>query len=163
MLSLLVPVMLILLVFIFLLIGKAIFKYKARIKTITILSMVIIIYMYQPNIAHSTFALLICQELAPNQLFLEYDLDEPCYSPRHKKWLAFFVMPCIIFIIFGLPLFVTVYLCCKRKQIQNKEILLKFGFLVKGLKFQIFYFEIILIIRKTIIVLLQAFFFTGNK
>ena len=114
---------------------------------------VIVMYNYYPNVLDSTIRLMQCQEIIRGQANMVVDPDIVCYEHTFNKWMLFFVLPTIVLYIFGLPILTTVVLFRNRHSLSRKDVLLKYGFLFRGLRKTRYFWEIVSMVRKAVLII----------
>ena len=136
----------------------------------TVATISIIWFLFYPTIVTYLAASINCLEIeGVNRLY--DDLEEVCYEGKHLKVVGFVSYPGLILWAFGVPL--LGYFMLKRflKQIQEAEyhsdmriikklrerFKMRLGFLIQGYKEEFFYWEIVCLLRKTILVLMMTF------
>jgi hypothetical protein len=88
---------------------------------------------------------------------LKHDLEIKCYEGPHYFWAFGVAMPAMILWGFGIPLFGLALLLLDRDKIEKLEIRQKLGFLFRGYSLKFFYWEIVIMFRKIVLILIQSF------
>ena len=85
------------------------------------------------------------------------DLQTICWSNIHTFWSYFVAMPSIVVWGLGIPAFAFVLLTRDRKKLGTIEIREKLGFLYNGYKHDYYYWEIVIMYRKIILIFIAVF------
>ena len=89
---------------------------------------------------------------------MKFAPDIDCYSTEHLKWSLLIGVPMMIVWVFGCPILAFVILFRNRKRLNESEFEKYFIILYQGLKDKYFYWEIVNIIRKVLVVAINVFF-----
>ena len=136
----------------------------------TVASISIIWFLFYPTIVTYLAASINCLDIeGVSRLY--NDLEEICYEGRHLQIVGYVSYPGLLLWAFGVPL--LGYFMLKRflKQIKDSEyhsdpriinklrerFKMRLGFLTQGYTEEFYYWEIVLLLRKTILVLLMTF------
>ena len=106
-----------------------------------------------------------------DEIRLYNDLEEVCYKGQHIWMVMFVSVPGLILWAFGIPFFALQQLTKFFKGVEDSKVYsnpnlhvtmadrfgLRFGFLTSGYQKKYYYWEVFLILRKTVIVLLITF------
>ena len=165
------PVVVILCSFLFWLIKGKINKLTAQERLDkTISTIAIVWFLFYPTIVSYLAQSINCTDLE-GTLRLYEDLEEVCFQGRHLQIVFFISTPGLIIWAFGIPflgLFLVRRFLHQITQVQfhsDPKILstlqarfkLQLGFLTQGYQDEFYYWEIVLLLRKTILVLLLTF------
>jgi len=131
-----------------------------------ITAVIITIFMIHPSIVQMTFALLNCKKLGAldDDHYLMQDMTVKCWATSHLIFVLLVAVPMLIFYVFGMPLFVLYRLYLNRDELTkdfkqiNKNIVNRYHFLFKGYEPEFYYWEIVIIIRKVLMVCVAVFF-----
>jgi hypothetical protein len=89
--------------------------------------------------------------------YLKNDMEIECYTSKHLTIIFTLVVPVLLVWVIGFPLFILAIL--KRKNLDDKEVILKYGLFYIGFKDSSYYWEIIVNnLRKLVIILISIFF-----
>jgi hypothetical protein len=88
---------------------------------------------------------------------MKKDLDIKCWEGQHMKWVLYLGIPILAFWVIGIPLYAFILLFKNRKVLDEFNMSSKYRMLYQGFKPQFYYWEFINIIRKTILVSVNAF------
>ena len=91
------------------------------------------------------------------------NLDIRCWHSEHSFYTVNVAVPGLI--LWGLfaPGFVLLFILKYRKNLQEKAMITRFGFLLLGYKSDLYYWEFIIIYRKIVIVLISVFLSTVSN
>ena len=85
-------------------------------------------------------------------LRLKNDLEVMCYKGEHIFWALGVGVPSIVVWGMGIPLFALILLIKERKIIESRATREKLGFLFRGYKTRFFYWEIVIMFRKIVLI-----------
>ena len=139
------------------------FNFKRTWKRNMIATIFVFIFMTYPSITVSTFEMFSCIEIE-NVKYLKRDFNLICYSDEHLKALVFVGIPVIMVWILGFPLFIFVILLKNKKNLDNKDNIIKYGMFYVGLTDESFYWEIIVLnIRKVLFIVISVSMSPDNR
>jgi hypothetical protein len=130
-------------------------------------AVIITLFMVHPSIVTQTFAMLNCKTLGAgsDDNFLVEDMSQRCWTSKHVQWVLFVAVPMLIFYVFGMPLFVLYRLYKNRTELTktnfaaiNRNVVQRYHFLFKGYEPEFYYWEIVIMIRKVLLVCITVFF-----
>ncbi|CDW87730.1 UNKNOWN [Stylonychia lemnae] len=119
-------------------------------------SLVILLFLVHPSLVTFSFNDFKCKEV-DGQLRVQDDLEIICWSPEHSFYSFFVALPCIIVWGLGIPFFALTILIRKRKKLDNFEIRQRYGFLYRGYRKEYYYWEIVIMYRKILIIFTAVF------
>jgi len=61
-----------------------------------------ILFILHTTITKTEFAVLSCKELKAEELWLERDLDQRCWTALHLRFMQTVALPCIVVWVVGL-------------------------------------------------------------
>ena len=85
------------------------------------------------------------------------DLEVKCYEGYHIFWSLFVAFPSIVVWGLGIPFFAFVLLTRVRQKLLKFEVKEKYGFLYHGYKKAFYYWEVVIMYRKIMIILIAVF------
>ena len=97
-----------------------------------------------------------CKDITGTQRVYK-NLETVCWSSLHKFWSYFVAMPSIVVWGLGIPMFAFILLSRERKLLSTVEVREKFGFLYNGYKHDFYYWEIVIMYRKIILIFIAVF------
>ena len=101
--------------------------------------------------------LFFCVEIDNGDKWLQQDLDIRCWDSTHIKWSLAIGIPSIILWILGIPLLGFYMLYRNRKLLNHREFLGKYKYIYQGLREDCFYWELINMGRKVILISVNVF------
>ncbi|CDW79966.1 UNKNOWN [Stylonychia lemnae] len=119
-------------------------------------TLVITMFIIHPNIVQYMFDDFNCKNVDGEQRIYK-DLQTMCWSPIHTFWSYFVAMPSIVVWGLGIPAFAFVLLTRDRQKLNTLEIREKLGFLYNGYKHDFYYWEIVIMYRKIILIFIAVF------
>jgi hypothetical protein len=121
-------------------------------------SISILVYTFLPTIAAINLQVFNCVDFASEGTsYLMIDLDEQCWEGDHKFYAVRFGIPTILVWIVGFPCAAFIYLFRNRSDLSNKMIRNTLGFLYIGLKDKSFYWELLNLLLKIVIIGVNVF------
>jgi predicted outer membrane repeat protein len=109
---------------------------------------VIVIFILHPSVTKVMFSLFSCMSLGDSKSYLVNDLTITCWDSEHLKEILTVVVPTMIIIVFGLPLFTMGVLIMHRSRLESSGIKLMLCFLYKGYVRPRYYWEFFILYRK---------------
>jgi hypothetical protein len=88
---------------------------------------------------------------------LKEDLEIICWQSDHLFFFYIAVLPSILFWVIGIPLSAFFFLSKSKQKLKIYQIKSKFGFIFNGYKSRSFFWEIFIIFRKVLMVMLAVF------
>jgi hypothetical protein len=88
---------------------------------------------------------------------VEMDIETPCWSPSHTKWVFGLGIPMLIIYVAGFPISIIVILFKYKNKLADPKVLTYFLLLYQGLKHERFYWEIVNTFRKTSLLTMHVF------
>lgn len=118
--------------------------------------------MLHPNIVFYSFEDFRCVEIDGVQR-LHYDYEITCWNSAHLSWTYTVAVPCLLVWVFGAPMlaFLSMTKLYRDKSLTKQRT--HWGFLANGFKDHYFYWEIIIIYRKVLILFISAYSGTFGK
>lgn len=110
--------------------------------------------LYPYNCKMAFGAILSCRQLG-DKSFLAADMSEPCYEGKHYVFLIIFGVMQIFFYVVGLPLLVWYFLWKNRARLDDYVVKLRWGLFYRGYRRQRYYWEVLVMLRKSLIVLIS--------
>jgi len=140
--------------------GLRIFTQMKSLLNKSVASLVMILFMLHPSISKSTFAIFACTQIKNNELWVTADMSLRCWDYEHVKYILLIALPCCIVWIFGLPLLCLGLLYRSRERLTAESIQIKYSFLYKGYRPELYYWEFVILYRKVILVCTAVFLTT---
>ena len=127
-------------------------------------------FIFYPTIVSQIAESINCTSI-DGTMRLYSDLEEECYAGDHVYILMFVAIPGLILWAFGMPLFYLRRLKKQREQLVLQQRLndddeylaklqsfkMQLGFLTSGYRDRFYYWEVVLLLRKTLLVILVTF------
>lgn len=122
-------------------------------------------FLIYPSIVEMTFGLLYCKEIGvcDTDQYLVKDMSVECNTATHNSWVVMVGIPMLVGYIIGGPLLVLYLLYSSRSELLkpfdqvNKSVVRKYHFLFKGYEPQFYYWELIVLVRKLLMVCVTVF------
>lgn len=123
----------------------------------------VITYILQPSFINSFFKYFNCVKI-DGELYLKSYLKEKCWQGDHIFYSLLFVFPALLFWIVLYPLTVLIFLIKNNKKTDSLSRKKRriFCFLTDGLKKEFFYWEILIMFKKYILIILSIFPISDN-
>ncbi|CDW78175.1 UNKNOWN [Stylonychia lemnae] len=119
-------------------------------------SLVILLFLAHPSIVQYSFYDFKCKNI-DGELRLQDDLEVICWNSTHTFFSYFVALPSIVVWGIGIPFFALVILFKFRDDLETRRTREKYGFLYRGYKIDYFYWEIVIMYRKIIIIFVSVF------
>ena len=132
-------------------------KLKKLKLTEVLISLILTLFMLQPNIIQSVLDIFSCVELSVDHSYITKDLSVQCFSIEHINWVLGLGIPSFLIYAVIIPAIFCSYVFVKRKQLSDKEFATKVGFLIHGYTKQKFYWEYIVLWKKIVIIFCSIF------
>ena len=131
---------------------------KARLKDYVILTLVLMLFLCYPMLVRLSLSSLQCPNIN-GQAYLMADLEEPCFTGRHTTYLLVLTFPQLILYVFGLPIIAGIILLRepKRRLWHSFSFRMRYGLLFMGYRKDRYWWELIIVIRKVMIVTIGTF------
>ena len=126
-------------------------------------SIIIVMFLFHPQILRYMLSAFACQEIDSNEYWLISNLDILCWHGEHSFYTLYVAFPGLV--LWGLfaPGFVLVFILKYRKYLKEADMLTRFGFLFLGYKSHLYYWEFVIIYRKIVIVMISVFLSTVSN
>ena len=123
------------------------------------MSSVALLYLVWPSLCSTTFSLFSCRSVCDEDVtYLRADLNEQCWSGRHKSYALGLGLPMLICYIIGLPLCAYIRVSIlKRKGKINKKMFRIWGILYTAFREKTWWWEATVAGRKVVIALIGVF------
>lgn len=134
------------------------FLSKKNVKDRRTSSIILISFMMQTSFINAFLKYLTCVEI-DGQSYLKIHLKEKCWVESHIFYSIVFIVPFLFFwvVAFPLSIFLTLY---RKQQMKGFDVVRKcskFSFFTDGLKSKYYYWEILLMFKKYILIILSVF------
>eukprot|EP00347_Sterkiella_histriomuscorum_P017660 403348489 len=131
-------------------------KDENLLRTKAISSIVIVLFFVYSSIVQSMLDMFNCIDV-DGESRLKIDLEVVCYKGQHTFWSMFVAVPGILVWGVGVPMLSYMLMNNEKHRLDSIEIKAKYGFLYRGYKRKYFYYESIVMYRKTIIIFVSVF------
>ena len=122
-----------------------------------IISWVTLLYLAYPTSVTQGLSMMGCENIG-GKLWLAADLQEACYVGRHMTNWWLLALPQIILFVLGLPLMASLVLWKNRHTLHSHDTQFRWGILYAGYRDQLYWWEITIVIRKLVMVLVGGVF-----
>lgn len=125
-------------------------------RTKSISSIVILLFFVYSSIVQTMLDMFNCMDVDGVQR-LKVDLEIVCYTGAHRWYMLCVTIPSII--VWGLGIPMLSYMLIKRQKhnLDSIEVKAKYGFLYRGYKRKFFFYETIVMYRKTMLIFISVF------
>lgn len=87
---------------------------------------------------------------------LKEDFEVKCYEGAHYTWAFYVALPSLILWGIGIPFFAFLLLRRRRDTLEEVDTKKRFGFLIKGFKKRFYFWEIIIMYRKIMLIIISV-------
>ncbi|KAL4499753.1 hypothetical protein ABPG72_017293 [Tetrahymena utriculariae] len=119
--------------------------------------LVFLFIFMQPNMIQNLLGAMSCREI-DQQKYILSDISFQCYTPIHKKFIGFILMPGLLIWGFIIPFFILFKLNKNKDKLDHAKIRLIYGFLYQDYKIKRFYWEFVKSYMKIVIVCIYNFY-----
>lgn len=119
-------------------------------------SLVVMLFLIHPNIVLQMFEDLRCVDV-DGESRLHDDLEILCWCKAHTQVTFYIALPSLLVWGLGIPFFGFIALTRARKSLDIIQIREKWGFLFSGLKKESYYWEIVIMYRKMLIIFISIY------
>merc|ERR1712166_374958 len=130
---------------------------KAYYNDRAVLSWVTLLYLAYPTSVTQGLSMMGCEKIG-GVLWLAADLQEPCYIGSHLTNWWLICLPQILMFVLGLPLGAAVVLWRNRHNLNSPRTQFRWGILYAGYRDELYWWEITIVIRKLVMVLVGGVF-----
>ena len=116
------------------------------------------LFLFSPSLIRMSFETFQCEMLCDASLqVMAIDESEPCYAWRHQAIVFVVAVPTLIMLPISTVL-ALLYLRAHRHELKtNKKLILRFGLIFSGYASHRWYWEIFVILRKVVLILIVTF------
>ncbi|CAG9330610.1 unnamed protein product [Blepharisma stoltei] len=125
-------------------------------------TIVILLFLFHPNLVKSMFAVFSCRQIDEGEYWLVQDLDIRCWDRGHVFYSLAVAVPSMIIWGIGIPTVSLYFLWRNKRKLDSISVRLQFGFLFNGYKAKSYYWEFIILYRKILIVCCSVFLANVN-
>jgi len=121
------------------------------------------IFLVYPTITNYTFGMFTCTEVEDIS-YLSVDFNIECWSQEHTTLLLNSTLPIMIIWVFGFPLLMFRLLYQNRMNLDNREVIAKYGLYYIGFTDKSFYWQVVIInLRRVLYIGIAVAVQGGNK
>ena len=132
-------------------------RYFSDFKRNVVISSITLIYFLHPTITTQALGIFQCIEVGDGEKRVRMDLNISWFSREHLTWAILFGIPMIIIWVLGAPLTALYVLYKQRNNLDDSSVKRYMIVMYQGLKHKAFYWEIINVARKVILLSLNVF------
>ncbi|EWS71353.1 transmembrane protein, putative, partial (macronuclear) [Tetrahymena thermophila SB210] len=158
--SILCPLAILLVYLVYEVIIQKCYYKSTRLFSYSVYTASIFLFLYvQPDLVSQMIGLLSCRKIM-NTDYILINMNYQCYTDTYKFYSIALVLPFLILCTIVLPafLFIQIYISQRRHGLNDVKINLKYGFLFQEYKDSVYFWEIIKIIQKIVIIILLNFY-----
>eukprot|EP00350_Pseudokeronopsis_sp_OXSARD2_P000010 CAMPEP_0170550866 /NCGR_PEP_ID=MMETSP0211-20121228/8875_1 /TAXON_ID=311385 /ORGANISM="Pseudokeronopsis sp., Strain OXSARD2" /LENGTH=112 /DNA_ID=CAMNT_0010857657 /DNA_START=806 /DNA_END=1144 /DNA_ORIENTATION=+ len=111
------------------------------------------LFLVHPDIVESMFSVFNCFNVDGDKRIYD-NLDIVCQGYQYRIFSLGLALPGILVWGVGIPCFAFLLMVRVKKQLDKVEIKEKYGFLYRGYKKQYFYWEIVIMYRKILLIVI---------
>ncbi|CDW90223.1 UNKNOWN [Stylonychia lemnae] len=126
-------------------------------RTRAISSVVILFFFVYSNIVTQMLDAFNCINI-DGESRLKNDLEIVCYQGTHRYMIFGVALPALLAWGLGIPFFASQLIFQERHKLDSLETRSKYGFLYRGYKKKFYYWESVIMYRKTILIFISVFF-----
>ena len=120
-------------------------------KRYIVVSAICIVYMLLPNLTFESLTLFQCIQIDDGEYRMKVHKEYGCYSWDHLRWIFIISFPTIAVWVIGMPILALRYLIKQRRNLDQEDVMRYMLMLYQGLKPTVFYWELMNMLRKTLI------------
>ena len=124
-------------------------------KNYTILSIVLMLFLFYPMLVKLCFSMLKCV-LVGEKRYLMADLEEVCFEKRHLEYLLLLTIPQLILVVIGLPFLSVLIILRNNHHFERYNFRIRYGLLYLGYRENREWWEVVVAMRKVLIVLIGS-------
>jgi hypothetical protein len=130
----------------------------SRLKDVTVLSIVLILFLCYPMLSKLAFSTLKCLYIGDGRMYLMADLEEPCFEGRHLTYVLTLTVPQLILWVAGMPLVATWLIVRSGSRLyESKRLHMRYSLLFAGYSEGREWWEAVIVVRKLSLVVLGTF------
>jgi len=118
-------------------------------------AMIVILFLVHPEQSRFLLASLSCRDLGDGDTYLVEDPDIVCWRGTHLKFVLFVTVPAMVVWTFGVPMLGMYRVWKHRKELDDRAVREKLGFLYNGYENRTWYWEMVVLLRKMVLVALS--------
>ncbi|EGR29156.1 zinc finger transcription factor sma, putative [Ichthyophthirius multifiliis] len=133
---------------------------RTKLKNHIVVVQLVIVFVFHPQIVESSFSLFQCVNLGDEnnpQMFFQIDPQLRCMEGIHLQFVKYLGIPSIVSWVLIIPFIIGASLYKYKEIIDRPDISETFGFITKGYRSEYFFWEIIIMYRKSFLVIGSVF------
>ena len=117
-------------------------------------------YLMLPSLMRVGFGVFQCRSIGrPEDKYLTIDMEEPCWQGRHAHFALLVGMPMLVLHAVTAPLGIIFRLSkAKKMRLAHPSILLRYNLIYSGYRSSKYWFELVVLVRKYLIIVASTFF-----
>jgi len=127
-----------------------------------ICTMCVLLLTVHPIILQSAGQLLTCKDMEKGTSWLVADMTIQCWEGKHLMFTTSMAIPVLIFWCIGIPLGFYIALVTSRKRLKEESVARRFAFIYSGYQPESYYWEFVVVVRKSYFVLVSNLLSTYN-
>lgn len=116
---------------------------------------VVTLFQLHGSLVQTTMLLFQCTSLGTNS-YLDGDYSELCYTPTYYMWIFSLGIPMITLVVVGIPVIGFHLLRRNKHRLGDPAVKEKYYFLYMGYKQKFFYWDIVVVLRRSILVVINV-------
>ena len=131
---------------------------KNKIKDFTILSIVLMLFLFYPTLVKLTLSMLKCPSIGhEGKMYLMADLQEPCFTGQHQVYMYLLTIPQLLVYVLGLPLTAALLILRNKNKLHKEQFATRYSLLYIGYRKDREWWELIIAFRKVAVVSIDTF------
>ena len=114
------------------------------------------LFLIYPTLVKLTLSMLKCPSIG-HKMYLMADLQEPCFTGRHKTYMVLLTAPQLILYVLGLPMIAAFIILTNKEHLHKKKMMMRYGLLYTGYRPGREWWEIVIAFRKVAVVCIGTF------
>mmetsp|Transcript_30661 Transcript_30661/g.34876 ORF Transcript_30661/g.34876 Transcript_30661/m.34876 type:complete len:164 (-) Transcript_30661:522-1013(-) len=119
-------------------------------------SMVAVLLLLHPILVKRAFAMFNCHDLGRGKSYLRADYSIECWTKEHRTWTFGVALTSLLLWGLGIPTIGLAVVIKNRRNLQETETKIKYGFIYQGYRDSHFFWEVVIIYRKVILAALAV-------
>jgi len=139
---------------------KETIKGNPKVKKNVVVLFIITAFILQPNIMQATLEMFRCVNYGSESdpiYFMKEDSEIQCWTYLHVFWSVIIALPNFVLWTIALPLILLKVLRKNAKNLSNPELYAKYSFVYEGLKKDKYYWEFVILTRKSLLIIIFVF------
>lgn len=137
-----------------------VFKRRTQVFEKCVCSTIVSLFYFQPHIMRIALSSFSCLEIEAGELWVRLELSVRCWDSRHTAVAFAVALPSVLLWGLGIPTATLLLLVRYRRRLRHEGVRTMVGFLCGGYRGGYFYWEVIIIYRKTLIAMICALMIT---